>query len=47
MSSIALQAQGLSAHFGARTVLNEIDIEIRSGEVTALLGPNGAGKVPC
>ncbi|HDM8038958.1 heme ABC transporter ATP-binding protein [Vibrio fluvialis] len=44
MSSIALQAQGLSAHFGARTVLNEIDIEIRSGEVTALLGPNGAGK---
>jgi len=44
MSSIALQAQGLSAQFGARTVLNEIDIEIRSGEVTALLGPNGAGK---
>ncbi|ELI5734460.1 heme ABC transporter ATP-binding protein [Vibrio fluvialis] len=44
MSSIALQAQGLSAHFGTRTVLNEIDIEIRSGEVTALLGPNGAGK---
>lgn len=44
MSNIAIKASGLHARFGRHTVLDKIDLEIHSGEVTALLGPNGAGK---
>ena len=29
---------------GGRPVLHDIDVELRSGELTALCGPNGAGK---
>ncbi|MGO4711226.1 branched-chain amino acid ABC transporter ATP-binding protein/permease [Bradyrhizobium sp. 2TAF24] len=34
----------LSAGYGAAPVLEEIDLEIREGEMVALLGANGAGK---
>ena len=34
----------ISMKFGKRVVLDDINIDIRAGEVTALLGPNGAGK---
>jgi len=34
----------LSKSYGKLTVLNEIDLHIRPGVVTAILGPNGAGK---
>lgn len=44
MTAIAIQARDIAASFGGRCVLNEIDLDIRCGEVTALLGPNGAGK---
>jgi branched-chain amino acid transport system ATP-binding protein len=40
----ALQVRELSVARGARTVVREVSLEIRAGEVTALLGPNGAGK---
>lgn len=29
---------------GARTVLADVDIDLRAGELTCLLGPNGSGK---
>lgn len=44
MDTPAISAQGLSMHFGQRCVLDNIDLDIHAGEVTALLGPNGAGK---
>ena len=40
----AIAAQGVSAKLGGRLVLDDVDIEVRTGEVLALVGPNGAGK---
>jgi branched-chain amino acid transport system ATP-binding protein len=34
----------LTAGYGSSTVLRDIDLMVRPGEVVALLGPNGAGK---
>jgi ABC-type sulfate/molybdate transport systems ATPase subunit len=39
-----LRATGLSVVRGPRTVLHDVDLELRAGELVALLGPNGAGK---
>jgi branched-chain amino acid transport system ATP-binding protein len=39
-----LATDGLVAGYGDVTVIRDIALEIRSGEVVALLGPNGAGK---
>jgi len=40
----APQLLELTVARGARTVVRDVSLEIRAGEVTALLGPNGAGK---
>ncbi|OPX20572.1 MAG: LPS export ABC transporter ATP-binding protein [Desulfobacca sp. 4484_104] len=39
-----LQTQHLIKSFRGRKVVNEVSIEVRSGEIVGLLGPNGAGK---
>jgi len=39
-----LRAEKLIKVYGRRRVVNEIDIEARTGEIVGLLGPNGAGK---
>lgn len=39
-----LWTRGLRKSYGARQVVNGVDIAIRAGTVTGLLGPNGAGK---
>jgi D-xylose transport system ATP-binding protein len=48
MSALAeppvLTVRGASKRFGAVTALDEIDLDVRRGEVLALLGDNGAGK---
>lgn len=41
---IAIQATHISLSFGEQKVLNQVDLNLHQGEVTALLGPNGAGK---
>ncbi|WP_340537455.1 heme ABC transporter ATP-binding protein [Nocardioides sp. GXZ039] len=42
--SAALHARGVVVRYGATTVLDGVDLEVRHGEVLALVGPNGAGK---
>ncbi|KXU36857.1 LPS export ABC transporter ATP-binding protein [Cephaloticoccus primus] len=39
-----LAAQGLVKTYGARNVVDGVDLTFRPGEVVGLLGPNGAGK---
>ena len=39
-----LQAAGLWKTYGKRTVLRDVSINVKGGEVVGLLGPNGAGK---
>lgn len=39
-----LEAQGLMKTYAGRTVVNNVDISVREGEIVGLLGPNGAGK---
>ncbi|GGC80830.1 LPS export ABC transporter ATP-binding protein [Undibacterium terreum] len=35
---------GLQKKYGARQVVRDVSLEVKSGEVVGLLGPNGAGK---
>lgn len=44
MSGPALRASGLRKSFGARPVVQGVDLHVEPGEVVGLLGPNGAGK---
>jgi ABC-type Mn2+/Zn2+ transport system ATPase subunit len=39
-----VDAKGLAAGYGARTVLREVSFDLRAGERIAVLGPNGGGK---
>jgi lipopolysaccharide export system ATP-binding protein len=39
-----LVARGLRKVYRGRAVVDDVDFEVRPGEVTGLLGPNGAGK---
>ena len=43
MSKI-LSATNLKKQYGQKNVVNNIDINLKKGEIVGLLGPNGAGK---
>ncbi len=42
-----LRAENLRKRYKSRTVLQDVSLEVNSGEVVGLLGPNGAGKTTC
>ena len=41
---MSIQVKGINKQFGAFTALNNINLDINSGELLALLGPSGCGK---
>ena len=42
-----LNAENLRKQFKARVVVDNVNLQIKSGEIIGLLGPNGAGKTTC
>ncbi len=44
MSNISIATNSLSKQYGNHTVLNNLNLMVRSGEIFGLLGHNGAGK---
>ena len=43
-SSFAIDVTGVTKRFGAKTVVNGIDLQVKRGEIYGFLGPNGSGK---
>ena len=41
---LAIDVAGVTKRFGTKTVVNGIDLQVRSGEIYGFLGPNGSGK---
>jgi len=39
-----LRTENLVKRYGTRTVVNEVSVNVKQGEIVGLLGPNGAGK---
>jgi len=39
-----VRARGVTCRFGSFVAVNEVSLELRSGEIFGFLGPNGAGK---
>ena len=42
-----LQAFNLAKSYKGRSVVEDVSLSVKSGEVVGLLGPNGAGKTTC
>lgn len=43
-SELAIDVRGMTKRFGAKTVVDGLDMQLRRGEVFGFLGPNGSGK---
>lgn len=41
---MVLRTENLIKKYGKRTVVNDVSINVKQGEIVGLLGPNGAGK---
>lgn len=44
VDTAAIELRGLTRHFGERTVLRDVSVEVPAGATLAVLGRNGAGK---
>src|ERR1700726_4641863 len=41
---MVLRAENLIKIYKGRSVVNDVSVEVKQGEIVGLLGPNGAGK---
>ena len=39
-----LETQALTRRFGGLVAVNQVDLQIKDGEIVSIIGPNGAGK---
>jgi ABC-2 type transport system ATP-binding protein len=44
MVDTVIETRGLTKRYGAQVAVNDLNLEIRRGEIFGFLGPNGAGK---
>ena len=44
MSEVLLELKNVTMKFGGVTALNDVNLQVKKGEILALIGPNGAGK---
>jgi lipopolysaccharide export system ATP-binding protein len=44
LSQLVLHAEHLIKKYKSRTVVNDVSVSVKQGEIVGLLGPNGAGK---
>jgi branched-chain amino acid transport system ATP-binding protein len=44
MADVALRTTALSKRFGGLAAVNDVSLELVTGEIHAVIGPNGAGK---
>jgi ABC-2 type transport system ATP-binding protein len=44
VNDLAIETEGLTKHYGDVRALEDLDLEVKMGEVFGFLGPNGAGK---
>lgn len=44
MSAVAIECRGMSREFGGRFVVQDVDLQVPTGQIFGFLGPNGCGK---
>ncbi len=42
-----LQVNSISKSYNKRVILNDVSLQLKTGEIVGLFGPNGAGKTTC
>ncbi|MYZ43124.1 ABC transporter ATP-binding protein [Schauerella aestuarii] len=47
MDETILQTRGLTKEFRGFVAVNNVDLNVKRGQIHALIGPNGAGKTTC
>ena len=44
MNEMVIQTNGLTKKYRGRAAVNQLNLEIKQGDIYGFLGPNGAGK---